>query len=104
MFGMTPSCVVSAAPTTAALDRFMSRLRRFEERKSDLLVGVAIVPVACLPRSGQSQVWERVAVSSDLSFECVLRRNFRQSIKLGRRASRQPPSLSERLFGSFRLG
>src|SRR5580692_1600255 len=38
MFGMTPSCVVSAAPTTAALDRFMSRLRRFKERKSDLLI------------------------------------------------------------------
>src|SRR6476660_5153387 len=32
------------------------------------IVGDAIVPVACLPRSGQSQVWERVAVSSDLSF------------------------------------
>src|ERR1700756_15480 len=38
MFGMTPSCVVSAAPTTAAPDRFMSHLRRFKERKSDLLV------------------------------------------------------------------
>src|SRR6202008_2869873 len=38
MFGMTPSCVVSAAPTTAALDRFMSRFRRFKERKSDLVV------------------------------------------------------------------
>src|SRR6266404_1583362 len=38
MFGITPSCVVSAAPTTAALDRFMSRLRLFKERKSDLLV------------------------------------------------------------------
>src|SRR5258706_10424913 len=38
VFGMTPSCVVSAAPTTAALDRFMSRLQRFKERKGDLLV------------------------------------------------------------------
>src|ERR1700740_666075 len=37
MFGMTPSCVVSAAPTTAVLDRFMARLRRFKERKRDLL-------------------------------------------------------------------
>src|SRR5260370_3342738 len=38
MFGMTPSCVVSAAPTTAALDRFMSRLQTFKERKRDLLL------------------------------------------------------------------
>src|SRR5712671_3860912 len=39
MFGMTPSSVVSAAPTTAtAFLRMMSALRRTEQGKGDLVV------------------------------------------------------------------
>src|SRR6185295_12011634 len=39
MFGMTPSSVVSAAPTTAtAFLRMMLALRRTEQRKGDLVV------------------------------------------------------------------
>jgi hypothetical protein len=40
------------------------------------IVEVAALLVSCLPRSGQSQAWALVAVSSDLSFECLLRRGF----------------------------
>src|SRR5258706_13840242 len=40
------------------------------------IVEVAALPVSCLPRSGQSQAWALVAVSTDLSFECLLRRGF----------------------------
>src|SRR5260370_42285214 len=63
MFGITPSCVVSAAPTTAALDRFMSRLRRFEERKSDLLV---LLGKSYLKRHVETESFRRLCAAGNV--------------------------------------
>src|SRR5258707_531377 len=63
MFGMMPSCVVSAAPTTAALDRFMSRLRRFKERKGDLLV---LLGKSDLKRHVETESFRRLCAASNV--------------------------------------
>src|SRR6476620_1223140 len=61
MFGMTPSCVVSAADATAALDRLMSRLQRFKERKSDLLV---LLGKSDLERHVEAESFRRLCAAS----------------------------------------